>query len=69
MARAVQQHSEKNDYAAASLRLLLPDGTVLQDDVAITEYGVKEDTVLHVVFPVADNEWESVDIVSTEMQE
>jgi hypothetical protein len=46
--------------------MLTLDGTVLDDDDSLE--GFTNEQELHVCFPISDNEWETVDIVSTETQ-
>ena len=41
----------------------------LGDADKLSVLNVKEDAILHVVLPVADNEWEAVDIVPTAVLE
>ena len=53
-----------------TLRLILGDqATVLDDSTPLNEYPIKEDCVIYVVFPVSDSEWESIDVMSTDMQD
>jgi len=79
VAAATKQHGGEGVGKAESLRLLLPksgntsntaeemntNNTILKDDEKLSDYEdkIKEDTILYVVFPVADGEWESVDVV------
>jgi hypothetical protein len=71
LAAMANQHSQNDDIKGDTLRLLLEDNTtVLQDDTSLSEYELKaDDAVLHVVYQLDDNEWESVDIISTAMQD
>jgi hypothetical protein len=43
--------------------------TIMEDDDPLSEYDIKDNAVLHVVFEVAENELESVDIESTDVQD
>lgn len=67
LALAASQHST-DGVDADQMRLLL-DTTVLEDDSTIAGLELKDDAVLYLVYAVADNEYESVDVVSTAFQE
>jgi len=67
LAMAAKQHLDNDAVVDANDMRLLYNGSVLQDDETLQDF--KDDSVLHVVFKVADNEYEPVDIVSTDLQE
>ena len=52
------EENSENDAAASASSFLADDATLESIE------GVKDNAVLHVVFAVADNEYESVDITS-----
>jgi hypothetical protein len=63
----VAQHSQD---ANIQLQLIHPDGpTVLDDEDKLVEYEFKDNSVLHVAFGIADNEFETVDVQSTDLQD
>ena len=66
LAMATKQHMDDAAVGAEDMRLLWND-SILQDSDTLRE--LKDDCVLHLVFKVADDEYESVDIVSTDLQE
>lgn len=72
MAAAANQHcgdDKANEISADLLRLIKQDGTILKDEDALHDCELKaDDAVLHVVVQIADNEWEEVDVVSTELE-
>jgi len=79
VAKAVSDHDSDQDWTPDQLRLLLPNepGTELGDDDTLDQHKLglapnqKRPTnsprVLYMVFQVADNEWESVDIEPLEV--
>ncbi len=57
------------EYKEDQMRLILPkDNIVLQDEDKLAKYGdeIKNETELHVVFQISDEEWESVAIADTD---
>jgi hypothetical protein len=68
LAAAMQQHGSENT-ASNSMRLLLPDATVLDSDKTLSEHDIKSDAVLHLVLAISDSEWEPVDIHSTDLED
>jgi len=66
LAMAAKQHLDDAEVGADDMRLLWNDSILHDTD---TLHELKDDSVLHLVFKVADNEYESVDIVTTELQE
>lgn len=62
----MKQHST-DDATASSMRLLLPNATVLEDEEVLSVHELKTDAVLHLVLAVSDTEWEPVDIISTDL--
>lgn len=66
----VAQHPGKAEDKNIQLQLIHPDGpTVLDDEDKLVEYEIKDNSVLHVAFGIADNEFEQVDIQSTDLQD
>jgi hypothetical protein len=61
-----EQHDDNAPESPSQLQMLTLDGTVLDDDDSLE--GFTNEQELHVCFPISDNEWELVDIVSTETQ-
>jgi Ubiquitin family len=64
--------SEKDDGVTADqMRLLLPSSksqpTVLEDNQTLTHYDITNDTVMHVVFQISENTWETVAVESMEI--
>lgn len=60
----------KQEDDAIQMQLIHPDGpTVLDDEDKLVEYEIKDNSVLHVAFEVADNEFETVEIQSTDLQD
>ena len=54
------------------MRLILPkDNVILDDDDKLNKYEdqIKNETELHVVFQIADGEWESVAIAETQARD
>lgn len=72
VAAAANQHcgnDKANEISADLLRLLKPDGSVLKEEDALQDCELNaDDAVLHVVVQIADDEWEDVDVVSTELE-
>jgi hypothetical protein len=71
----LQQHTSKDNSkekkaVPSDLQLMVPENqTILEDDDLLSEYEIKDNAVLHVVFEVAENEFETVDIESTDVQD
>jgi Ubiquitin family len=64
--------SDKDDGVTAKhMRLLLPTTkshpTVLDDNQTLTHYDIKNDAVLHVVFQISENTWETEAVESMEI--
>ena len=60
---ALQQHSI-DSHDSSLLRLLTDQQDVLPDDsVTLESMQLSDDALLYVVLPVADGEWEAVDVV------
>ena len=60
----------ENEDETIPLQLIHPDGpTVLDDEDKLVDYELKDNSVLHVAFQIADNEFEAVDIQSTDLQD
>lgn len=49
------------------MRLLDPTGTVMEDDDTLE--GIANESEFHVVFSIADDEWEPVDLVDLDCME
>ena len=74
VASAANQHcgdDEANKISAELLRFIKAnDHTVVEDDTLLRDCGFKKDDGLfNVILKIADDEWESVEIVSTELEE
>jgi len=76
VAAVVKQHpaggkaSDDDDEETLIMQLIHPESTdILEDEDLLSEYELKDNAVLHVVFEVADNEFETVDIQSTDLQD
>ena len=65
--QALQQHS--TDEVPTMRLQLTTDATVLEDEQPLRHYQVKDNDVLHMVYAVSDDEYETVDITSTEVQD
>jgi hypothetical protein len=61
-----EHHLENAPESPSQLQILTAEGTVLEDDDSLENLTNEQE--LHVCFPISDNEWEPVDIVSTETQ-
>lgn len=62
--------SEKDDgIQAETMRLLLPapKSTTLEDEKKLTDYEIKNDDILHVVFQISENQWETVNVDATDI--
>jgi hypothetical protein len=59
--------ANKKEWKAEQMRVILPkDNTVLEDSDKLEEHEIKNETELHVVFQISEQEWESVSIESTQ---
>jgi hypothetical protein len=65
-----EQESSAIAVEASDVRIIQPtDGTVLDDDNATMEgLKIENEAILNVVFKIADNEWEPVDLVEMETE-
>ena len=66
--------SDKDDgVTAENMRLLLASAasksqsTILDDNQTLSHYDIKHDMVLHVVFQISENTWETVAVESMEV--
>ena len=68
---AANQHSGEDAANKISTELIriLKDETVLDDSQSMQEAEINENSNLFVVLKIADDEWEAVDVQSTEMDE
>ena len=66
---ALQGSDDEDDVTAESLRLLLPPpkATGLEDDKKLTDYEIKNDNIIHVIFQISENQWETVNVDSTDI--
>ena len=60
--------ANKKEWKAEQMRVILPKGNiVLEDSVKLEEHEeIKNETELYVVFQISEQEWESVNIESTQ---
>ena len=60
--------ANKKEWKAEQMRVILPKGnTVLEDSVKLEEHEeIKNESELYVVFQISEQEWESVNIESTQ---
>lgn len=60
--------ANKKEWKAEQMRVILPKGnTVLEDSDKLEEHEeIKNETELYVVFQISEQEWESVNIESTQ---
>jgi prolyl oligopeptidase PreP (S9A serine peptidase family) len=60
--------ANKKEWKAEQMRVILPkDNTVLEDSEKLEEHEeIKNETELYVVFQISEQEWESVNIESTQ---
>jgi hypothetical protein len=55
---------DRTSEAASSLQIQTKEGTVMEDDDSLDQ--LRNEDELYVCLPIADGEWEAVDIVLTE---
>ena len=61
--------SDNDGTQADAMRLLIPapKSTVLEDEKKLTDYEIKNDDELHVVFQISESTWETVAVASTDI--